>query len=351
MVHPLSRLRALGYSTSVLNQLSRSRLASSNATYESRWKLFAAYCESRFRDPFFASPALVADFLVHIATTRHASYSTLTGYRTAIGHVLRLVTDFDPSTCPILSQLMQSFKRSQPVTAKRIPVWDFSFVLSVLCRPDCVDRLLPLSVLTAKTVFLLALASGERRHALAALCHPPRFADESVTLHFKQEFVPKSYFLRHNLSRIGPIVIPACPNPSLVQVCPVRTLRFYCDAVRAHRAPSQYSLILPHNPASTANISVQAIGRYIVRLVHFCYAAEGLSLPQCHAHDVRKIAASLRALNSVALDDVLEAGQWSTPSTFLSYYQVPFAPRSRQTLDRWVGLPVARSVLSLQAAD
>ena len=110
VVHPLSRLRALGYLTPVLNQLSRSRLASSNATYE-----------SSLRDPFFASPALVADFLVHVATTRRASYSTLTCYRTATCHVLRLVTDFDP----ILPQLMQSFKRSQPVTAKRIPVWDF----------------------------------------------------------------------------------------------------------------------------------------------------------------------------------------------------------------------------------
>ena len=152
------------------------------------------------------------------------------------------------------------------------------------------------------------------------------------------------------MSRIGPLVIPACPNPSLAQVYPVRTLQFYCDAVHAHRAPSQSSLILPHNPDSNENISVQAIGRYIVRLVHFCYAAEGLSLPQCHAHDVRKMAASLRALTSVALDDVLEAGKWSTPSTFLQYYQVPFAPWCRQTLDRWCGLSVARSVFSLHAA-
>ena len=208
----MPRLRALGYSTDVLNQLSRSRLPSSNATYESRWRLFASYCQSRQRDPFFASPALVAEFLVHVASSRGASYSTLAGYRSAIGHVLRLVTEFDPSTCPILTQLMRSFKRSQPVTARRIPQWDFELVLSVLCRRECRDALLPLPILTANTVFLLALASGKRRHAMAALRNPPVFSDDSVTLSFDQDYIPKSYFLRHNLSRIRPLVIPVCPN-------------------------------------------------------------------------------------------------------------------------------------------
>ena len=347
----MPRLRQLGYSQAVLSQLSRSRLASSNATYESRWRLFAAYCASRSRDPFFASPALVADFLLHVAESRRASYSTLAGYRSAIGHVLRLVTDFDPSTCPILSQLMRSFRRSQPVTARRIPQWDFTLVLAVLCRKECRDALLPLPILTAKTVFLLALSSGERRHALAALAFPPSFAEDSVLLPFNEDYIPKSYFLRRNLSRIGPLSIPMCPNPDLLQVCPVRTLRFYLDAVASRRASTQTSLIIPHDLNSVLNISVQSVGRYIVRLVRFCYAVDGQLRPQCHGHDVRKIAASLRALTSVSLDDVLEAGQWSSPSTFLQYYRVPFAPRRRTSLDRWCGLSVAKTVFSLQAKE
>ena len=196
------------------------------------------------------SPALVADFFLHVAESRRASYSTLAGYRSAIGHVLRLVTDFDPATCPILSQLMRSFRRSQPVTARRIPQWDFTLVLAVLCRPECRDALLPLPILTAKTVFLLALSSGERRHALAALSFPPSFADDSVLLPFNEDYIPKSYFLRRNLSRIGPLSIPMCPNPFLLQVCPVCTLRFYLDAVASHRAPTQTSLIIPHDSTS-----------------------------------------------------------------------------------------------------
>ena len=125
------------------------------------------------RVSLFASPALVADFLLHIAVSRNTSYCTLTGYCSFIRQFLRLVTDFDPASCPMLCQLMYSFRPSQPVTARRISQWYSTLVLSVPCCRECRDGLLPLPILTVKTVVLLALASGERRHALAALTLPP----------------------------------------------------------------------------------------------------------------------------------------------------------------------------------
>ena len=158
-------MRSLGYSSSVLQQLSRSRLPSSNRTYESKWRLFEAFCRERSADAFDASPALVADFLVWLARTRSASYSTIAGYRSAIGHVLRLATGYSPGTCPVLAQLMQSFRRTQPLPRQRVPLWDINLVLSVLCDPQFADDRLSVDILTAKTVFLLALASGDRRSA------------------------------------------------------------------------------------------------------------------------------------------------------------------------------------------
>ena len=46
------------------------------------------------------------------------------------------------------------------------------------------------------------------------------------------------------------------------------------------------------------------------------------SYPGCKAHDVRKVAASMRAFTSVSLSDVMSARGWSTPSVFLSHYKV-----------------------------
>ena len=222
---PLPRLRDLGYSDETLRQLSRSRLASSNATYESRWRLFADFCATRRMDPFQASPATISTFLTHIASSRVASVSTLAGYRSAIGHMVCLVTRFDPGSDALLCQLMKSFRRTQSVSAMRIPTWDLTLVLDTLLSPAGRDDDLPLHTLTAKRVFLLSLASGERRHALAAFASPPRFGAESVTLSFLQKFFPKSYFLRTNLTRIGPLSIPARPSATGMPGCDAPRLR------------------------------------------------------------------------------------------------------------------------------
>ena len=81
------------------------------------------------------------------------------------------------------------------------------------------------------------------------------------------------------------------------------------------------------------NVSVHDVGRYIVRFVRFCYFVDGAPNPQCQGHEVRKIAASLRSLTSVSLDDILKVGQWFSPSNFPQYYAVPFAPRRHTLLD------------------
>ena len=271
-------MRELGYSTSVLNQLSLSRLPASNRTYESKWRLFESFCRKREVDAFSASPALVADFLLWVASTRSASYSTLAGYRSALGHVLRLSTGYCPGTCPVLSQLMQSFKRTQPRPSSRVPQWDINLVLSVLCEDRFADDHLSLDILTAKTVFLLALASGERRGALAALAYPPQFDESHMSISYLRDFIPKSYFVRKNVTSLSPIRIPFVSEDSCVQVCPCRTTLFYLDVVAARRAVHSKTLFL-HHAENPRPLTPQAVARYIIKLVQWTYEQAGASPP------------------------------------------------------------------------
>ena len=118
------------------------------------------FCRERSADAFDASPALVADFLVWLAHTRSASYSTIAGYRSAIGHVLRLTTGYSPGTCPVLAQLMQSFQSTQPLPRQRVPLWDINLVLSVLCDPQFADDRLSEDILTAKNGFFSCAGVG-----------------------------------------------------------------------------------------------------------------------------------------------------------------------------------------------
>ena len=298
-----------------------------------------------------ATPATVADFLVHVAHRKAASTSTLAGYRSAIGNVLRLTTGYDPGTCPLLSQLMKSFKRTQPIPSRRIPVWDISLVLRVLSSEVAVNEKLSLRLLTAKTIFLVALASGDRCSAIAALKSPPVEFSDSVVVEFHDEFVPKSYFLKRNLSRIKPLTLLRVEQESLGQVCPCRAVLHYCDRVRELRGESQFSLFIPHNLSKKTNIKPQSIARYITYIVSWCYEQEGANAPESRAHDVRKVATSMRDLSSTSLSQLLEAGHWSTPHMFLKHYKTSFSEECKSALESFQGVATANSRFSLQSTS
>ena len=351
VAHQLPRLRSEGFSTEVLQQLGAARVSSTNLTYESKWKLFHAFCLERAADPFSATSSLIAEFLVHVARTKSASVSTLAGYRSAIGNVLRLTTGFDPGTDLVLSQLMRSFKRTQPVPSRRIPQWDIGLVLEVLGSSAATEDVLDLRLLTAKTVFLVALASGDRSCALAALRFPPRESPSELTIEFLEKFVPKSYFVRKNMSRIAPLVLQRSLDQSLWQVCPYRAVQSYCDRVAQHRKPNQDSLFIPHNLSKSHNIKPQAIARYITTLITWCYEQKQLTVPKSRAHDVRKVATSMRELSATALSDVLSAGDWTTPHMFFAHYQMNIGESQQRALAPFQGLQVAKSSFSLQSGN
>ena len=70
----------MGYKNTVIQRLDKARDHSTNATYNSRWKLFAEFCTERDTDPFLATPATVAEFLTYVADARGATTSTLAGF-------------------------------------------------------------------------------------------------------------------------------------------------------------------------------------------------------------------------------------------------------------------------------
>ena len=184
-------------------------------------------------------------------------------------------------------------------------------------------------MLTSKVVFLLALASGDRVGALAALRFPPKFADEEMIVGYDSKFVPKSYFVRKNVSRVSPLRVPYLNKPDHMQVCPCVTTEFYLCKTRELRSSVQSSLILPATGDRDRDMKGQMVAKYVVKLVRWCYEQVGETGPKCRAHDVRKIAASLRALNSESLQEVLGAGSWSSPYTFLKHYFVPIQIHSK----------------------
>ena len=157
----------------------------------------------------------------------------------------------------------------------------------------------------------------------------------SLVLKYVDGYIPKAWFLRRNRARLEDLDIPCVNDAAAEQICPVHTTIRYLELVRSTRSLAQTSLLVPHSPTNLNNLSIQAIPRYIVRIVKWAYAYFNLEAPEgIRGHDTRGVAASLAALSGVSLPDVLLAGDWTNADTFLRHYFQGFSPDCVRDLRR-----------------
>ena len=111
----------------------------------------------------------------------------------------------------------------KPVSDNMLPTWNLALVLDVL-RKEPFEPLstIPLSHLTVKTLFLLALSSGVRRSEMHALVHDGAgvFGNGCYFLQFDKKFIAKT--AKAGSERFRPLVIPALPYKEDRALCPVR---------------------------------------------------------------------------------------------------------------------------------
>ena len=267
----------------------------------------------------------------------------------------RSTSGYDPGDDQVCSLLLKSIERSKPPSYNRVPTWDVGKVLHVLLQPEYHDAHLSRHLLTAKTTFLLALATGERRsglHALAADVELEHNTPPTLTLRFVDEFVPKSWFVRKNKVRLEPIVLPCVDDATCEAICPVHTVLRYLNIVKSSRTRAQTSLLIPHAPTNHNNLSLHAVPRYIIKLVNWAYTVSGASIPSgVKGHDTRGLAASLAALTGASLPDVLTSGNWASANTFLRHYFHKFSPDAVRSITKINSFVAGKKLISASSVS
>lgn len=257
--------------------------------------------------------------------------ATIEGYRSAINSVLRAAGHTDVLSDHRLSSLIRAFGVERPVTRKLFPDWDLSVVLRALrdapYEPLCSASL---EVLTQKTVFLLALASGRRRGELAALSVEARHLRftrnySSVTLlpvpSFRSKTQRPSEF---SLPIVIPSLTPLVEGQVSKLLCPVRALRCYLSATASPAIrKGRTQLFIPFRPTPVLT-SGTMLSSWICAVVQRAYAtgldAAGEPCRAIRAHEVRALSTSWAIANRVPLDDVLRAASWRSHTTFTASY-------------------------------
>ena len=128
----------------------------------------------------------IEEFLNHLFAVKNLKPATIAGYRTAIAdHLGPFGQEVGKSLH--LNRLLASFYRDKPILNRGFPSWGLSLVLMSLTKsPFEPLKDASLKILTFKTVFLMALASGKRRvevHAwtFSSLRHKPHWKEVTIS--------------------------------------------------------------------------------------------------------------------------------------------------------------------------
>ena len=247
-------------------------------------------------------------FCLYLSRVKKLRGSTILNYRSSLARPILLSSGVD-LTDSDFKDLDKALYLAAPPPKKRIPEWDVDKVLSLLSSPKyCSSSAKPLDLLR-KTVFLLALATGNRVSELAAIDASAIQVghDDKVTLPVDPTFRYKNE--RENRTPPDICLIPlANGNPEL---CPVRTLFTFKERLDI----STGKLLV--NTRTKSPLKPSSISLLLCSLIN---EADPNKFPK--GHDVRKVAASLAWTRGLPIDEIVRRCFWSRSSIFIRTYLV-----------------------------
>ena len=176
---------------------------SSSNVYNSHWKAFALWANNKGFRPNDLSFITLAEYLMYLSS-QNKKVNTILVHKASISSVLKLL---NPPTAIQESTLHNVICRMtilRPREQEVLPRWHLSVVLKGLMKPpfaiDGTDRHISLELLSYKTAFLGALASGARGSELVALSrasHNLEFTTlasgvKQVSIRMVLKFIPKN---------------------------------------------------------------------------------------------------------------------------------------------------------------
>ena len=308
----LKDLYSLSYEASVALALSNAHRGSTRDQYEHCWKDFQRWLTSNPTKPISKGSVLL--YLNHLAQTRELSPKTVLVYRNALK--LPLLHGFNIDTSDReFSLLARSQFLQNPPPKKLIPAWNPNKVLSMLEQPEFLNHRATPHRLLMKTLFRVALATGNRVSEIAAFT---RVGSKILPGSKKAIIAVRPGFLYKNqtMDRSPPnIVIKALLDQDLTpnRLCPVVSLRCWL----ALSDPWGINAIFA-NPKSHKKMNRDAVSQLLVTTIN--RSQPGVL---AKAHDVRKVSATFAWARGVPPHQIIQTMFWKSTSVFLDKYLVP----------------------------
>ena len=314
--------------------------ASTRAMYYSKWNVFERWAQREGVSTGTPSVTDVAKFFLFLFKVKQLAPSTIEGYKTALHDRLSSSLPWSITHNSDLQRLIQSFHRDRPKALRRLPQWDLALVLEFLAgAPFEPLTLASDKFLTLKVVFLIALATAQRRNELHALTRQGVHHKEdwsSVTLLPSHDFLAKNQSARATSAAFRPIEIVSLSHsvgrdsPRSKLLCPIRALRIYLNRMDEKRG-GRLKLFIAFKPGYTREIVPATISSWLKQVIRLAYTQlnpQKLAQLNIKAHQVRATATSWAVMGGASLDQIVEAAHWSSHNVFTRFYLQSAAWRS-----------------------
>ena len=262
---------------SIAKQLVKAHRDSTTKQYEYCWNRFQDWLKEKSVKRLTTGKVL--QFLSFLVESKGLSPRTTISYKNAL--YLPLFYGFNISTkSKPFSLLINSQFIKHPPNKKLLPQWSLNKVLSLLEMPQYSSEKATKHHLMTKTLFIIALAAGNRISEISAfdrntISFSPSF--DKVTIAVRPGFLYKN----EKLNNIAPnVTIPAllneddCPHA----LCPVNTLYLWLKTTKDFEGPQLFFNIKSGKPLKSPQLS-----QAIVKLIN---TSQPNTFPK--AHDVRK---------------------------------------------------------------
>ncbi|XP_073437645.1 uncharacterized protein [Dendrobates tinctorius] len=254
-----------GFSSRVIQTMIRARKPASSHIYHRYWKAFFRWCNDNDVFPLSFSIPSICGFL-QSGLDAGLSLSTLKGQVSA----LAILFQKDQASLPQVKTFLQGVAHVAPPHHSPIDPWDLNLVLGALQKaPFEPIQDIPLSLLSWKVAFLIAITSIRRVSELAALsCRSPYLIlhQDKVVLRPVPSFLPKVVSPFHiNEDIVLPSFCPAPAHPlekSLHKLDVVRALRVYLARTASFRQ-SDSLLVISEGRRKGLPASKSTIARWI----------------------------------------------------------------------------------------
>ena len=331
-------LAADGLTPGVIDTIQGARATSTNALYDSKWKVFHKWCSAQ-SPRLVSTQAPIGEVLRFLQgkLDEGRTHSTIKVYLAAInachaGHAGKPVARH-----PLVPPFMKGVRRATATDKPLFPLWDLAVVLEGLCKPPFEPlESADIRALSLKTILLVALTTTKRVsdiHALSVDQECMRFSDDGRVVWLK----PNLKFVTKNLRvpEVTAKLVAFHPPPfhtdedrRLHCLCPARALRLYVQKTGSTRSSSQ--LFVSYKAGSTHSAVVRAsLSRWIVEAIKTAYVSSGAPVPETlRAHSTRGISTSWARARGASIQEICESANWSSPSTFVTFYHLDVSASS-----------------------